>query len=323
MSNPLNFSDVDLSPCGGHGGAMLLNPKVGFELGWDYAMYGLQRDGELPVSFRRGQEAGKKQAGPRPLKSDPFIRKWLQVRYNAWLRGRAVDEGVTPAFLAKIDRRLCPVRRVEMSKGALTDADWSIDRLNNDGAYAVGNLAVMSVKANHAKADKSFSDILACATGDSDVDGLSPREWLRMAVMCLVPCAEPGTNDDLPVLPMAAFPPPFVPIHISQQAQMILAQQSYGGKGTVIGKLREIAPSGSDQKRFHRLIQRLRKHNSPLFPVEAWEDHRTFELFKEWYLSLQTTGRDRLMRTISNQGGFSSMPSGFRETWLLDSRGYA
>lgn len=322
MTSPINFSDVDLSPYSGQGGAMLLNPKIGFELGWDYAMYGLQRGGELPVSFRRGQEAGKKQAGARPLKSDPFIRKWLQVRYNAWLRGRAVDEQVTPAFIAKIDRSRCPVRRVEMTKGALADSDWSIDRLNNDGAYAVGNLAVMSVKANHAKADKAFKDILDCATGSGEVDGLSPREWMRMAVMCLAPCEDPGAGE-VPVLPMVTFPPPFVPIHLSQQAQLILAQQSYGGKGTVIGRLREIAASGSDSKRFHRLIQRLRKHNSPIFPVEAWEDPRTFELYKEWYLSLQVSGREKLMRTISNQGGFTSMPSGFRQAWLLESKGYA
>lgn len=300
---------------------MLLNPKVGFELGWDCAMYGLQRDAEQPVSFRQGYEAGKAQAGSRPLKSDPFIRKWLQVRYNAWLRGRAVDEGVTPAFLAEIDRARCPVLRDPLTKGSLTCTDWSIDRLNNDGAYAVGNLAVMSVKANRAKSDKAFDAILACALGNVEVDGLTPREWLRMAVLCLAPCKEPGRG--VPLLPMVTLPPPFVPAHLSQRTQLILALQSHGGKGTVIGRLRDIASTGTEQKRFHRLIQRLRKRNSPAFPTEAWEDPRTFSLFEEWYLSLSEAGTAKLAATISGQSEFKEMPDGFRRAWLLDSGGYA
>lgn len=323
MSDLINFTDVDISPVPGAGGAMLLNPKVGFELGWDYAMYGMTRDGLQPVSFQRGHDAGREHAGRNTLKNDPYARKWLQVRYNAWIRGRAVDEAVTPEFLAQIDCPRCPVTRLALTKGQMAETDWSIDRLNNDGAYAVGNLAVMSVKANQAKGGKSFAEIMDCAQAADEVDGLSPVEWLRMAVMCVATCSGDGEVVVVPILPLVVPPRPYVPVHPSQQAQLVLARQALGGKGTILHRMRGVAGSEADRKLFQKLVKRLRRCNSPAAPIAVWEDPRTFEIFREWYLSLSPKQLGTLVDVMGNHGGFGDMPVGFRDAWRLPSRGYA
>ena len=59
------------------------------------------------------------------------------------------------AHLHRIDVPVCPVSLVTLTHGERADTDWSIDRLNNNGAYAIGNLAVMSRGANTAKGARS------------------------------------------------------------------------------------------------------------------------------------------------------------------------
>src|SRR6185369_17594134 len=73
-----------------------LDDATGFEIGWDYAHHRLAppvdhlHEGH-PV--RQGWDAGKAAFGTRTLRATPHVRKWLQLRLHAWLRGR-VFEGV-------------------------------------------------------------------------------------------------------------------------------------------------------------------------------------------------------------------------------------
>ncbi|MBK7616713.1 MAG: hypothetical protein IPJ08_20510 [Burkholderiales bacterium] len=130
-------------------------PDTGFELGWDYAHYGTvpPADHLHPLSpVRQGWEAGRDSFGRRTLQANRFARKWLQLRLNAWLRGRAFEgQQVNPAFLRQIDVAVCPVTREVLTHGTGELSDASVDRVFNDAAYAAGNLAVMSTRANHAK----------------------------------------------------------------------------------------------------------------------------------------------------------------------------
>ena len=73
------------------------------------------------------------------------MRKWLQLRLHAWLRGRSVElVQVTPNYLQQIDASHCPITRVPLANPTQDTSDASIDRVRNDAGYAAGNLATIS-----------------------------------------------------------------------------------------------------------------------------------------------------------------------------------
>src|SRR5450432_3531225 len=96
-------------------------PDTGFELGWDYAHYGAVPPAAHlhPLSpVRQGWQAGRQAFGQRTLQTNRFVRKWLQLRLGAWLRGRAFEgTQVNPAFLRRIDVAVCPVTRELLTHG--------------------------------------------------------------------------------------------------------------------------------------------------------------------------------------------------------------
>ncbi len=131
--------------------------RTAFELGWDYAHYRLTPPPEALTEghpVRQGWQAGGAVFGSRTLKPTPPVRKWLQLRFSAWRRGRAFEgTQVTPNFLAQIDVPLCPITRSALTHASGAGSDASVDRVCNAAGYAAGNLAVMSARANEAKAD--------------------------------------------------------------------------------------------------------------------------------------------------------------------------
>jgi hypothetical protein len=142
----------------------------------------------------RGRAWQRKEAGYH-------TRKWVQLRLSAHVRGRNVDAQVTPHWLRGIDVTECPVLRIPLTHGKALDSDASVDRLNNDGAYAPGNLAVMSTTANRAKGARSFDDVLSLARRGTSTDGLEPIHWLRLAALMLGPCfvTHPECAPDIPM----------------------------------------------------------------------------------------------------------------------------
>lgn len=171
--------------------------------------------------------------------ADRFAAKWLQLRLNAWRRHRAVAADVTPALLRELDVTHCPVTRERLTHGTLQDTDASVDRLNNDAAYAASNLAVMSVRANRAKGALGFAQVLARAESATATDGLTPTEWLRLAVLMLGP-AHATCPHEAPALPLCA-PLPMHAVRLAlQQVQRLFTAhcQRPAGKNRL---LREFA----------------------------------------------------------------------------------
>jgi hypothetical protein len=188
--------------------------RIGFELGWDYAHYRLAPPApyaQSPSSLHDGLLAGRAAFGLRTLQPTRHVRKWLQLRLHAWLRGRSVElVQVTPNYLAQIDAGHCPVTRVPLSAATLESTDASVDRVRNDAGYAAGNLAVMSTKANHAKAHHGFRDALRFvqrieAESLPGLDGLTAAQWARVAVLCSF--VEPLSHEEASALPMLVLPP--------------------------------------------------------------------------------------------------------------------
>ncbi len=197
-------------------GTLTAHDQVGFELGWDYAHH--RSSPPMPYAqeaspLRNGWLAGQAAFGPRTLAPTRHVRKWLQLRLHAWLRGRSVElMQVTPNHLRQIDVSHCPITRVALSSATLESSDASVDRVRNDAGYAAGNLAVMSKRANHAKAAHGFDGAarvareLALGRAGAGADaGLTVAQWARVAVLCSF--VEPLAHDDACALPMLVLPP--------------------------------------------------------------------------------------------------------------------
>ncbi len=188
--------------------------RTAFELGWDYAHYRLTpppdalTDGH-PV--RQGWLAGSAVFGSRTLKPTPQVRKWLQLRFGAWRRGRAFEgTQVTPNFLSQIDAATCPITRTPLTHASGAGSDASVDRVCNQAGYAAGNLAVMSTRANEAKADLGCRDALVVvkqleASGLDTLDGLNTLQWSRLAV--LMSFATLMKHGEAACLPLLVLPP--------------------------------------------------------------------------------------------------------------------
>lgn len=198
--------------------SLTVHEQIGFELGWDYAHHGVQPPAPYalePSPLRDGLLAGQATFGARTLQATRHVRKWLQLRLHAWLRGRSVELlQVTPRYLQLIDAEHCPITRAALSTATLEASDASVDRVRNDAGYAAGNLAVMSRKANQAKAAHGFREALqivaaAEARGQSGsrdgIDGLTAAQWARVAVLCSFVEALP--HEEAAALPLLLLPP--------------------------------------------------------------------------------------------------------------------
>ena len=166
---------------------------IGFELGWDYAHHHVTPPApyaQEPSPLRHGWLAGQATFGLRTLAPTRHVRKWLQLRLHAWLRGRSIElVQVTPNYLQQIETRHCPITRTPIGNPALETSDASIDRVRNDAGYAAGNLVSMSARANQAKAAWGAADALVFAARIETerlpgIDGLGRAEWLRVADLC-------------------------------------------------------------------------------------------------------------------------------------------
>ena len=192
--------------------------KIGFEVGWDHAEYGVMVPESLYVgTLADGHRAAIQHRGrAKPKEADRYIRKWLQLRRNAWRRERIFADDVTPEFLKQIDVPYCPITRERLTYSTGEDSDWSVDRLINDGGYVRGNLVVMSTGANKAKDALTTKDIVQRATryddvqktfflDDTPITGLTAAQTMRLYTLILIPHA--GEI----LLSARAFVPPSVP----------------------------------------------------------------------------------------------------------------
>lgn len=199
--------------------------EAGRALGHDFHAHSLlPRQPDWPAPVCEGFD-GARHAGHRRQAADRFVAKWLQLRLGAWRRGRLVADDVTPGLLRELDVERCPVTRIRLTHGTLQDTDWSVDRLNNNAAYAASNLAVMSVRANRAKGALSFAEIHARAQSAEGSGGILPLEWMRLAALMLGPAYALNPHD-APLLPLCA-PLPCHSVRLAmQQIQRLLTEQS-------------------------------------------------------------------------------------------------
>ena len=178
--------------------------RLAFSLGEDYAHHGLLQPDGVNKDFEQGYTYRLQQNKPQ-VPADRFIRKWLQIRHNAWKRNRLFSPDVTPDFLRSIDTATCPVSAVALTYGTGLDTDWSVDRIDNEGAYATVNLIICSTRVNTIKGALSAQAIVEISLGKHGKEylGLNIAEWERIALLCT--CAGADNGFEYPV--RAVLPP--------------------------------------------------------------------------------------------------------------------
>lgn len=329
--------------------------EPGFELGWDYAHYGCVPPAEHlhPLStVRQGWEAGRECFGRRMLQADRFVRKWLTLRLNAWLRGRAFeDTQVNPAFLRRIDVTVCPITRELLTHGTGGPSDASVDRVFNDAGYAAGNLAVMSTRANRAKGAHGVDEAMAFATqaeaapprvvaglkatqpGEiagmtaaqaGEIAGLTAAQWARVAV--LMSFVTPMAHARVAAMPLLVLPPNRLRVlNPVQSLQVLLSLQfTAGGHARRCAALAALMPSAEARYAFnafmHTLLARrlavgrLTDARAERHAVEdLWRDPLVYRRWQRLSHGLTAADCDRIGRAAADRG-----LAGRGVRWLTD-----
>ena len=321
--------------------------QIGFELGWDYAHHRVcppEAYAQAPSPLRDGLLAGQATFGLRTLNATRPVRKWLQLRLHAWLRGRSVElVQVTPNHLAQLEVSHCPITRTALSVATLESSDASIDRVRNDAGYAAGNLAVMSTKANHAKAGHGFRDAIqfvkqveAGALGG--IDGLTAAQWARVAVLCSL--VEPLPHDEACALPLLVLPPNRLRLFNPAQAlqAFVSRQLLVPGWSQRVSRIEALVPGKPAQRAFrdffHALLPRVLEAGRNIAPHEArwavedaWRSplvQRRWTLFARMLTATQCESIVKRATARKLGTGVVSQLSDAQATdgWNLETRGY-
>jgi hypothetical protein len=323
------------------------DPRTGFEIGWDHAHYALVPPTahlleDDPV--RQGWQAACMTFGTRTLKPSRHVRKWLQVRLGAWKRGRAFEGfGVTPRFLALIDAAHCPITGEALTHGQGSGTDASLDRVNNDAGYAIGNLAVMSTRANQAKGSLGWDDAFERArridAGEAEsIDGLGARHWARLGV--LMAFCTPLPHEQAAALPLAALPTPRLRVlNAVQSLQLMLTLQfTRPGHAQRIAELAALLPRGEARHDYlvfmHTLLARRIAAGRLAAPEQlrqamqqAWQQQTVLRRWQRLVAHLSQRDCERIVRLaerrhLAGRGLRWLEPGVATEGWALATRGY-
>jgi len=295
----------------------------GRELGADFARLGMHPPEDSPTSVHEGFAAAAYR-GFRPKTLDRFQRKWLQLRMGALRRHRLVSPLVTPDFLRVIDASWCPVLRTALTHGERADTDWSVDRLNNDGAYARGNIVVMSTRANRAKGSLGYDEVRARSKAVGPTEGLEPTEWLRMA--CVMYGAShvdvKGLREWLPlatVIPtQSTWPPEF-----ALQDSFLKASATSRQRNQLAKDLKCFRASEDHHEMLVRILERLHYAAKGLqYRHDALLDDHIQRDIKAWHDGVPWSYRDALRRAITEIHGGERLSLERREPWSMQTKGY-
>ncbi|CAN5696045.1 hypothetical protein BH11PSE13_BH11PSE13_36340 [soil metagenome] len=299
--------------------------EAGRSLGYDLYVYRSHLEvAQLDASVREGFAFAETQRPARAL-PDRFSRKWLQLRCSAYARQRAFDGNVTPELLRAIDVTECPVTRITLTHAALTDTDWSVDRLNNDAGYAANNLAVMSTRANKAKGRRTFDEVLHLARMETQTDGLRPVEWMRLASLMLGPCfaTEPSKA---PLLPHIAPMTSHRLLLSSQQLQHVLCAWTgtQSGKNRLVKVFRSSSDLQASALRLGSLAELVHVGVKSLeYACDVWLQPAVMDALSHWLDSLDVAAQGRVAEIARQLAGGRQVASSRLQTWHLASQGYA
>lgn len=265
-------------------------------LGDDYAQYGLSPPEDADHALIEGYEAGRQRHG-RTTQPDRFSKKWIQLRHQALRRNRSVSPYVTCDILKLLDVSICPVSLVLLTHGKQKSSDWSVDRINNYGAYAIGNISIMSTHVNKAKGIKTIDEVKFLSEGEKLVDGLTSTQWARLQALMFGPCIlASGRQDAWPL--RQACPLPAIGYQNSRQVlQVYLVKYAVGPSQYFKGyqqRFLEDLPNNQLRGQARRMMKWVSEHESSLESrYDAWLHDELFDVFVEFFPFLfDETGGD-------------------------------
>jgi hypothetical protein len=326
-----------------------IDRETGFEIGWDFAHHGLTPAPEwlaIGSPLRHGWEAGRAGFGRRTLAPTRAVRKWLQLRLNAWRRGRSFEGlQVTPNYLRQLDSNWCPVTREPLTHCSGAASDASIDRVRNDAGYAAGNLAMMSARANRAKGEVDFEGALAAmrrAEGSTDAvaaGDLDAAQWARVAVLCSF--VTPLPHAQAAGLPLLVLPPNRLRLLNPAQALQALVTRQFGRDGwsTRVARIEALLPGKPLRRDFQRVVHALlprvleagRQLESPALTwalEDAWRNALVLRCWARFARQLDAADCERIVLRAAALRLGGAMAQGFdslqqaTDGWALESAGY-
>ncbi len=327
---------------------------TGFELGWDHARHGCTPPPEhlsTASPVRQGWEAGRASFGTRVRMPSASSHLWLQLRLQAWLRGRAFDLlTTTPNYLGQLATRCCPVTRLALTCGEMlpphgVPSDAVISRICDDAAYAAGNLATVSLATDVAKADLAWDDALVCAhalqaSGEDAMDGLDAQAWQRLGV--LMSFVTPLPHAQAAALPLQVLPPNRLHLLNPIQGLQALVTQwlLHSGWSSRLYRLQTLLPNAALAEDLQRFFMALLVRSSA--PGErqpagllqrrwaledAWQDAEVLQLWQCFARQLDAADVQTLLSNATADGLTSQRVLVHSDEqaidgWQLETRGY-
>jgi hypothetical protein len=221
-----------------------------------------------------------------------------------------------------IDTPVCPVSLSTLTHATQTGSDWSVDRINNDGAYATWNLMVLSARVNKAKGRLSFTDVQALANDGLEHHGLAAAEWRRLVCLMAGACEEDSSSFDcLPLL--TALPKGSIaPLYLHFQHIVLQCAACASLRNALLKALRAEQSDAIQRLRLKIACERLALLIKDVdYPYDALADAGVQAMLAGWFRSLSDGEHPVLVRLSSVFGG-AMLEDDTRRMWCLETQGY-
>lgn len=304
--------------------------KIGYVLGQDWSYYHQPIPDNADAAIYRGHTDNTAHI-PGRTEVDRFTKKWLQLRYHAYLRKRTVSDDVTPKLLKAMDVSFCQVSEITLTHGFQEGSDWSVERLCNEAGYAWGNLAIISKKANEARGSMSYEEICIASQSHKNFNGLTPEEWERYRCLVRGPNFWAGKVKGIEPICMPLSNLAFIaPSQLLQEkafwaiAHKNPFQREYSKK-----ILKTMCPSESSKTKLKKFLLKVERHCQRRHLMkETFSNPSCHEALKEWYestnLSVETYTKymNAFLSGALNLPKNSSTHKNPLEEWWLNTGGH-
>ena len=304
--------------------------KIGFDLGSDWAFYNQPLPDNADAAIYRGFISNTARI-TRAKEVDRFTKKWLQLRYHAYLRKRAVSEDVSPKLIKLLDRPQCPITLENLTHGNLVDSDWSVERLCNDAGYAWGNLVIESKRANEARGSMSYDEIEAAAKSKRPTNKIEPAAWARYATIARGPNFWSGGVKG--ITPANTVLPRFVfnaPSHVFMEISFWSCCHSNATfRANANRVLKQYSKSDSSLRLARQLRAKIeRKFQSGFRIHNIFHNASCFDAFLRWYEACSLSFEHYNVFVLTEKGhdvhDKSTLANGFNPTeeWWISTGGH-
>jgi hypothetical protein len=227
--------------------------QVGFDLGWEFARYGLSP--ALPLlhavsPLQHGWVSGQAALRGRTLVASRFVKAWLQLRLEAWQRGHRVElMHITPHTLAQTEVRHCPLTREALGEAA-SAARWS--RLHLKAACAAGNLLALSDTGWRAHQQMPWDEASLATWADAAAELDAPTARL----LSLRGLVQPLAHEVAARLPLRVLPPNRLRLMNPVQALQAYVSRQFtqDGWSQRLSQMERLIPGVENQHRFRYFV---------------------------------------------------------------------